>query len=371
MNMKRSQRGLSLVELMIAMVIGLILMTGVLQIFIGSKRVYTTQDALSRIQENGRLAIDFIVRDTRMAGYAGCASGYNSSLHNGLNVNMATASQRLLYDFEVPIEGLDNVGSISGWGSGVAPVNGTDVLFVRGAFTGDIGIKANNSSGNLRAETNSPVVAGVDGGPSCTANGSLCTNDIVVISDCAKSRVFQVTTLNADGASAALVVHAASGSPGNAPPASWGGASAPPEEVFGVESEIQRVSTLAYFIGQNTAGRRALYQRAGSNGSVELVEGIQDMQITYGYDTSGDGLPNNYVPASAISNTDRATHVTNWEKVVSVHIALLLQSQEDNIFETPQQITFNSNVVNPAGGVQDRRLRQVFSSIVGIRSRLD
>ena len=180
--MKRGQAGLSLVELMIAMVIGLVLMTGVLQIFLGSKRVYTTQDALSRIQENGRLAVDFLSRDTRMAGYAGCASGANSSLHNGLNINPSTASHKLLFDFEMPVEGLNNVGTISGWGSTVTPVAGTDLLFVRGAFTGDVGINANNSSGNLRAETNSPVIAGEDGGPDCTANGSLCQNDVVMIS---------------------------------------------------------------------------------------------------------------------------------------------------------------------------------------------
>lgn len=369
--MKRGQAGLSLVELMIAMVIGLVLMTGVLQIFLGSKRVYTTQDALSRIQENGRLAVDFLSRDTRMAGYAGCASGANSNLHNGLNINPSTASHKLLFDFEMPVEGLDNVGAIAGWGSTVSPIAGTDILFVRGAFTGDVGIKANNSSGNLRAETNSPVIAGVDGGPDCTASGSLCQNDIVMISDCAKSRVFQVTNLNADGASAALVVHAASGSPGNASPASWGGSSAPPEEVFGVESELLRVSTLAYFIGENPAGRRALYQRAGTSAPVELVEGIQDMQVTYGYDTSGDGVPESYVTAGAVSNADRATHVANWAKVASVRVALLLQSNDDNIVETPQQITFNGSTVNPSSGTQDRRLRQVFVSTIGIRSRLD
>jgi type IV pilus assembly protein PilW len=369
--MKRGQVGLSLVELMIAMVIGLILLTGVVHIFLGSKHVYTTQDALSRIQENGRLAVDFISRDARMAGYAGCAGGANSNLHNGLNVSPTNAGDKLLFDFEMPIEGLDNVGVVPGWGAGVAPVAGTDVMFIRGAFAGDVGIKANNSSGNLRAETNSPVVAGADGGPSCAANGSLCENDIVMISDCSKSRVFQVTNLNADGASAALVVHAASGTPGNASPASWGGASAPPEEVFGVESELLRISSLAYFIGVNPAGRRALYQRAGTAAAVELVEGIQDMQITFGYDTSGDGVPDSYAAASAISNADRVTHVANWAKVISVRVALLLQSNNDNILETPQEITFNGSAVNPSGGAQDRRLRQVFVSTIGIRSRLD
>jgi len=95
------------------------------------------------------------------------------------------------------------------------------------------------------------------------------------------------------------------------------------------------------------------------------------MQITYGYDTSGDGVPDSYKTAASISNADRATHVANWAKVASIRVALLLQSNDDNIVETPQQITFNGSTVNPTSGTQDRRLRQVFVSTIGIRSRLD
>jgi type IV pilus assembly protein PilW len=80
------QRGLSLIELMIAITLGLVLMTGVIQVFLSSKNVFSTQQAVSRIQETGRLAIEFISRDTRMAGYMGCGSRAKTvDITNSLN----------------------------------------------------------------------------------------------------------------------------------------------------------------------------------------------------------------------------------------------------------------------------------------------
>jgi len=46
-------------------------MAGVIQIFLSAKQAYRLQENLSRLQENGRFAMDFITKDVRMAGYAG------------------------------------------------------------------------------------------------------------------------------------------------------------------------------------------------------------------------------------------------------------------------------------------------------------
>ncbi len=72
MKNKPYQAGLSLIEIMIALLIGAFLIGGVLQIFIGSKQTYRMQQALSRLQENGRFAMDFLAKDIRMAGYREC-----------------------------------------------------------------------------------------------------------------------------------------------------------------------------------------------------------------------------------------------------------------------------------------------------------
>jgi type IV pilus assembly protein PilW len=83
MKNKPYQTGLSLIEIMIALLIGAFLLGGVLQIFIGSKQTSRMQGNLSRLQENGRFALDFIGRDIRMAGYWGCLTRPSGDIAGG------------------------------------------------------------------------------------------------------------------------------------------------------------------------------------------------------------------------------------------------------------------------------------------------
>lgn len=66
------QRGIGLVEMMIAITLSLIIGAAVLQIFISQKNTYTTQDEMARLQEKARFVFDRIGKDIRMAGYWGC-----------------------------------------------------------------------------------------------------------------------------------------------------------------------------------------------------------------------------------------------------------------------------------------------------------
>jgi type IV pilus assembly protein PilW len=72
MKNKLNQAGLFLIELLIATLIGAFLLGGVLQVFISSKQTYRMQENLSRLQENGRFALQMISRDARAAGYRQC-----------------------------------------------------------------------------------------------------------------------------------------------------------------------------------------------------------------------------------------------------------------------------------------------------------
>lgn len=74
MNMQKSEKhkeqgGFSLVELMIAMLLGLILMIGVINVFLSSSQTYRLQEAMFRVQESGRFALDIMARDLRDAGF--------------------------------------------------------------------------------------------------------------------------------------------------------------------------------------------------------------------------------------------------------------------------------------------------------------
>lgn len=64
------QKGLSLIELMIALVLGLFLVAGVIQIFLGTSQTYRLTGDIARVQENARFALDILARDIRMAGYS-------------------------------------------------------------------------------------------------------------------------------------------------------------------------------------------------------------------------------------------------------------------------------------------------------------
>lgn len=65
----RYERGITLIELMIALVIASVLMFGVATVYVSSKRGYNIQDTLARQQENSRFSVELLVHDLRIAGY--------------------------------------------------------------------------------------------------------------------------------------------------------------------------------------------------------------------------------------------------------------------------------------------------------------
>lgn len=355
----RKQRGISLVELMVSITIGLILMTGVVQLFLSSRATFATQQALSRVQETGRLAMEFLAQDVRMAGFMGCMSRH-MSFTNTLN-----QSNTLAFNFSVAIEGLDNVGNTVPAGYPAGIVAETDVLVVRSANDNAVGVIANNSSAQLFV-ANTGVGSGDCSGGVNSLSG-ICPGDILVVSDCQKARVFQGDTLTATGSAsngnaAVNITHNASGTPGNAI-SSWGGSSIDPSENFGPSSEIIRINTLVYYIADlDGDGINSLYRRSGTAAAVELLRGVQDMQIQYGRDTDDDGIPDSYVDGSTAPAFD-------WSQVMSARIQLLVQSVEDNVLAEAQPYIFPLDAGAPTPS-PDRRLRQVFVNTIGIRSRL-
>lgn len=84
----RHQTGMTLIEIMIALLIGAFLLGGVLQVFLGSKQTYRMQENLSRLQENGRFAMEFLSKDIRMAGYWDCMAP--STTNNDTTTPMLT-----------------------------------------------------------------------------------------------------------------------------------------------------------------------------------------------------------------------------------------------------------------------------------------
>ncbi len=63
------QKGLTLIEMLVALTLGLFVIASILQIFASTKQAYLLEEQNSRLQENGRFALDFLSRYIRMAGY--------------------------------------------------------------------------------------------------------------------------------------------------------------------------------------------------------------------------------------------------------------------------------------------------------------
>lgn len=71
---RQGQYGLSLIELMISMALGLLVILAVTYVYAGSRTNYRHQESFSAVQEAGRIALETISRDVRMAGYPGCGN---------------------------------------------------------------------------------------------------------------------------------------------------------------------------------------------------------------------------------------------------------------------------------------------------------
>ncbi|CAD5379880.1 Prepilin-type N-terminal cleavage/methylation domain-containing protein [Pseudomonas sp. OF001] len=75
----KQQRGFSLVELMVALLISSLLLLGILQLFNNTSESDRTANALARVQEGGRVALEIIGTDARRTGYQGCSSIANET----------------------------------------------------------------------------------------------------------------------------------------------------------------------------------------------------------------------------------------------------------------------------------------------------
>jgi type IV pilus assembly protein PilW len=96
----RKQQGLTLIEIMIALLIGAFILGGIMGVFLNTQRTYRVQDAMSRLQENGRFAMEFIANDIRMADYRECQTSTPPSLDISLDaVN------------NIPLKGVNGVQS--------------------------------------------------------------------------------------------------------------------------------------------------------------------------------------------------------------------------------------------------------------------
>lgn len=334
----RRQAGLTLVELMVAMLLSLMLLSGVITVFQANKVTFYTQEGLAQLQENGRMALALISRDIRNAGYRGCnsrTSTFNSTLNDttGYVWNMDNRVDGFEAVNASTFEDKDGNGinsSISTKTPAPSTADISDVLTIRFSDGDGARVTAQASS------TSDLTVSGISG---------ISPNDILMVSNCQDAVVFQATGINGND-----IQHQASGSPGNT--------TNDLGNVF-VDGDVSRVTVRTYYVATGAGGRPSLYRIEDNGAPQEVIEGIDNLQVLYGEDTDADNRVNNYVDANAVND---------WEDVLALRITVLASSLNNNTTDDDnrQTYTFDGRTVLAANN--DRRLRQAFSTTVTLRS---
>lgn len=253
MLLKHRQRGLTLIEIMVALVISLFLLAGLLQLFIGTRQSARVQENLSRVQENGRYAIDFIGRIARLTGYRS-----RFTIERGQSFGTAFPAVQA-------IQGTNDDGS-----------NSSDTITI--AFEGE-----GAGQGDIRNCLNEQI------------------NDNVIASN--------ALSINNDN----------------------------------LQCRARTLTAAGNVISDQTQ---------------PIVENVENIQILYGLPPPTNPGFLSYVPASNVGS--------NWDKVVSIRISLLMRTAENNLIDSPQPYTFNGATVTPSAG--DRRLRRVFTTTINLRN---
>lgn len=326
--MNTHNRGFSMVELMVAMVIGLMILAAVSTVLVNSKKNYTTQDSLARLQENARFAIQILSRDLRMAGHFGCADDI-SAVHNLLNPGAVTFP---VFNTDHPIEGSESGAdwSPSGESLDFTPLAGTDAIAIRYVASDSVALTK-----EMPSQAGSAQVA---------PDSGLKIGDVVMIADCSSADIFQITNFN-PGTGFDLVVHnTGGGSPGNDPsnnPHKF-------SKAYGLDAKIMRFNSVAYYIRLNANGQPALFRRAlvtntGASNQVdqELVEGIEDLEILYGIDSvNNDRIPDVYKTATSVGS--------DWNNVVAVRFGIVARSLANADHQTGNDKQYGTDHHNTA-----------------------
>jgi type IV pilus assembly protein PilW len=327
MNRNR-QTGVSLIELMIGITIGLFLLIGVISVFSNSNRVYSELNQASQQIENGRFALQIMADDVGHAGFYGRYYGSLTApgtLPDPCDLTVANFRAATAY----PIQGYNAPGSspITGCVAAANHLAGTDIVVVR------------------RADSTATLVGALDANEvysQANADPNQSLNPIIALGVAANFTLF-----NKDATTLAPIrkyhVHIYFVSPCSVP--AGGGT----------------VCTGAADDGGSpipTLKRLELKKVGGALGweITPLVEGIENLQVDYGIDTDGDGAPNGaYVTVP--------TTVPDWQNVVAVRLNVLARNlQRTGDTDTKQYDMGVAGLITPG----DNYKRHVYNAVVRV-----
>lgn len=299
-----AQRGLTLIELMIAMTLGLLLILGVSNIFLSNQQAFRASENLAGVQENSRIAFELLSREVREAGSNPCGA---LVIVNALN---PSGTATIADSWTTPVRGFDNSQAYAavpfGSATGNRVANTDAILLVSGSA---------NSNANIVEHTIKSAQFKV----SSTDHG-LKDNDIAMVCNNKVASIFQVT--NASDSNVTIVHNSGTGTPGNCTkglgmrdPATLN-CSKPLgylEDFTGGSFVIFKAGF--WYIGNNSRGGRSLFRYSPADGSTdEMVDNVTDMQIDY--------LTTNPVTETLATSYVGASSITDWSTATSTTVAI-------------------------------------------------
>ena len=335
----RTQQGISLIELMVTMLLGLFLMTGLFQVYQTNKNSFRLQEASSQVQRNGQFALDIISQRINSSGY----TGFYGNMATGVE-NLLKTPNNQLWDITKPLIGFDNVTSGKNIAGITGFVSGSDVLLVKQMEQSRF-IKSNPSSSLITLDKTDKFSSG----------------DILLIADIDQASLFQANAVSTAGGQTKIAITLSSVvTPGNQKQLSY---------AYGTDAEIGKLSVKMYYLKPGKNKRPALYEAVLANKNskialeeIELASNIEDFQLTFGEDTNGDRVTDKYVKASGIAD---------WNHVISVGVALLSSSNKSAGGITQKAYQFDpdtfSFVTRQEGSAHT--LQKPFRSVSSIRNR--
>jgi type IV pilus assembly protein PilW len=325
-----AQEGLTLVEVMIAMVLGLLVTGAVLSMYLGTSRNFSQDERYAFLQENGRYALKALSEDIGMA------------------------------DFWGPLVNTDILGAT------FTPATGScaDAIDI---FDATPGLLVNNNhptspvpqftpcatvTGNHLAKTDVLVVKRVRGTP--VAETFIDVSDVDGDSDTteqitqgAASLTNGAVYVRTNGTTGNFIKDATSSNPPGLGEGDW--AYAP--RLYFVRDYYESV-------GDGVPALCRLDIQGVELNDVDCVaEGVQDLHFQFGLDTNWDGVADRYVASPTVAQMNQ---------VVTARIYLLVRSsQPDNFYTNDKTYQLGDVTVGP---FSDKFYRRVFTTTVAVRN---
>ena len=340
------QRGLSLIELMISITIGLIILVALTTTFVNQSRSRAELEKTSRLIDNGRYALEVMAENLTIAGFYGELNPTTIAVPNPTDTvppnPCSVVAATIATALPLHIQGYNNATALPSTClvGGVVPtiVDGTDILVIR------------------RTETNAVAVGTLLGGAIAPhLQVSLCRYDALTHTLQTAASSFPLFARNCTRASGSTVTS---------------GGIAAVRRLFVHIYFISPCNILAGGAGVCTAAadngkpiptlKRLEINTAGAFTITPLVEGVENMQIDYGLDGIApfNGTVDAWVDCSGVSCTN-----AQWANVVAVRIHLLAKSLEGTKGYTDAK-TYALGLNGTVGPFDGEFKRRVYSQFI-------